>query len=147
MRTLAGRDGAVLIGFDLLKSRARLHAAYNDTAGVTARFNLNLLAHVNRVLGADFDLDGFEHRAPFDEDRSRIEMHLVSRMPQTVHVGRRAFHFEKGEVIVTEYSHKYTPEAFAELAATAGLEAVTEWRDAEGLFCVQLLEASAARDA
>ena len=139
MRGLAGRGGAVLIGFDLLKSRARLHAAYNDEAGVTARFNLNLLEHVNREIGADFDLDGWEHRAPFNEEASRIEMHLVSRRGQTVHVGDRAFEFAAGEVIVTEFSHKYTREAFAELAGTAGLRSVSEWADPEGLFCVQLL--------
>jgi dimethylhistidine N-methyltransferase len=141
MRTLAGKGGAVLIGFDLLKSRERLHAAYNDPAGVTARFNLNLLEHVNRVLGADFDPGGFEHRAPFNEEASRIEMHLVSRRAQTVQVGPHRFHFEPGDMIVTEHSHKYAPDAFAALAATAGLRAVAEWTDAEGLFCVQLLEA------
>ena len=85
---------------------ARLHAAYNDKAGVTAEFTLNLLQVLNREVGADFDLDGWEHRAPFNEEASRIEMHLVSRRGQTVHVGDRAFEFAAGEVIVTEYQKK-----------------------------------------
>jgi dimethylhistidine N-methyltransferase len=143
MRRLAGPGGAVLVGFDLLKNRALLLAAYDDAEGVTARFNLNLLAHLNRELGADFDLSGFEHRAQFNEEASRIEMHLVSVRPQTVHIGDHTFSFDAGEVIVTEHSHKYSPEAFAELAASAGLEATASWTDEDDLFCVQLLEGAA----
>ena len=140
MRSLAGPGGAVLIGFDLVKPLDRLHAAYNDAAGVTARFNLNLLARINGELGADFDLEAFRHHAPFNEEASRIEMHLVSRTHQAAHVGDHAFVFEAGESILTEFSHKYTPDAFGELALSAGLRATRSWTDADGLFCVQLLE-------
>ncbi len=84
MRTLAGPGGCLLLGFDLVKSEARLHAAYNDASGVTARFNLNLRRRINEELGADFDLPAFRHHAPFNADASRIEMHLVSTARQVV---------------------------------------------------------------
>jgi dimethylhistidine N-methyltransferase len=141
MRALAGRAGAVLLGFDLVKPRHHLHAAYNDDAGVTARFNLNLLQRLNDELDADFDLSAFRHHAPFNEEASRIEMHLVSRIHQTVHVGGHAFTLEPGESILTEFSHKYTLDAFAELARAAGLVPVRTWTDPSDFFCVQLLEA------
>lgn len=141
MRTLAGPGGAILIGFDLVKPRHLLHAAYNDARGVTARFNLNLLARINRELGGDFDLDAFEHHAPFDEGASRIEMHLVSRIRQVVRVDGHTFDFERGESILTEYSHKYTLDSFADLARLAGLAACGSWSDPDEHFCVQLLTA------
>lgn len=141
MRRLAGPGGGVLMGFDLLKPLARLLPAYNDEAGVTAEFNLNLLRHLNRELDTDFDLEGFRHDAPFNPRASRIEMHLVSLKHQTVRVGDRTFTFRAGERLVTEYSHKYTPESFAELAESAGLAARRSWTDPEELFCVQWMEA------
>ena len=140
MRSLAGPGGSVLVGFDLVKPRDRLHAAYNDHAGVTARFNLNLLARINGELGADFDLGAFRHHAPFNEEASRIEMHLVSRTHQKVTVGGHAFVFEPGESILTEFSHKYTLDTFEELSRSAGLQATHTWTDADGFFCVQLLK-------
>ena len=145
MRRLAGPGGAVLIGFDRLKDRDRLLAAYDDAEGVTADFNLNILRHINRQLDGDFDPAGFEHRAVFNEDASRIEMHLVSRRPQTVRLAGHTFRFAAGDAIVTEHSHKYAPDAFADLAASAGLEATGSWTDADELFAVQLLEPAAER--
>lgn len=142
MKRLAGPGGGVLVGFDLLKSPDRLHAAYNDAAGVTARFNLNLLARLNAELGADFDVSAFRHEAPFNAEACRIEMHLVSLRDQVVHLGGRAFTFETDEPIVTEYSHKYSMDAFADLALTAGLAARRSWTDPERLFCVQYLAAA-----
>jgi len=140
IRSLAGRGGAVLIGFDMVKPRHLLYAAYNDRRGVTARFNLNVLARINRELEGTFDLDAFEHDAPFNERASRVEMHLVSKRRQTVRVADESFDFDCGESILTEYSHKYTPDSFAELARSAGLQSARSWTDADGAFCVQLLE-------
>jgi dimethylhistidine N-methyltransferase len=139
MRSVAGPSGAILIGFDLVKPLNRLRAAYNDDAGVTARFNLNLLHRLNTELGADFDLDAFRHDAPFNEEASRIEMHLVSRTHQVVQLGEHDFHFDQGESILTEFSHKYTVDSFQELAHSAGLEAIDTWIGPDRLFCVQLL--------
>jgi L-histidine N-alpha-methyltransferase len=141
MRTIVGRHGAVLIGIDLRKDPQVLEHAYNDAAGVTARFNLNALQHLNRELGADFDLDAFEHCAVWIEDMSRIEMRLVSKRDQEVHLGRESIRFRRGEAIRTECCHKYTLEGFAELAASAGLEVTHVWTDAERKFSVQMLAA------
>src|SRR3982751_3817247 len=105
---LCGRDGGLIIGIDLQKSREVLEAAYNDGAGVTAEFNLNLLTRANRELGADFDLPLWRHQAIYNEQEGRIEMHLVSEAAQTVHLGGREFRFERGETIITEYSYKHT---------------------------------------
>ena len=140
IRRLAGPGGAVLLGFDLLKPVDVLLPAYNDPGGVTARFNLNVLARLNAELGADFDLRAFRHEAPFNREASRIEMHLVSERRQDVHIGGRTFEFEPEERVVTEYSHKYSPEAIASLAASAGLVGGRRWTDPDGLFCVQILE-------
>jgi dimethylhistidine N-methyltransferase len=139
LRSVVGRDGGVLIGFDLVKPVEVIEAAYDDATGVTARFNLNVLAHVNRALGADFDLDAFEHRAPFNAGASRIEMYLVSRRDQRVRLDGHVFDLEAGEAILTEYSHKYTLDSFAELAESAGLVPRRTWTDPDELFCVQLL--------
>jgi dimethylhistidine N-methyltransferase len=136
---LCGPGGGLLIGVDLYKPAAAVEPAYNDDAGVTAAFNLNLLARINRELGADFDLAGFEHRAFFEPDHGRIEMHLVSRAAQTVHVGGTVISFAEGESIRTEYSYKYSPEAFRDLADAAGLEVGQVWTDPDGLFSVQYL--------
>ncbi len=140
MRQIIGRSGAVLIGIDLKKDPRVLERAYNDRAGVTAEFNVNALRHMNRELGTDFDLDAFEHLAVWVEDQSRIEMHLVSKRDQVVHVGDEDVKIEKGEHLTTEFCHKYTLESFADLAATAGLSVSRVWMDPARLFSVQLLE-------
>ncbi|HEX8491020.1 MAG TPA: L-histidine N(alpha)-methyltransferase, partial [Chthoniobacterales bacterium] len=134
---LCGKSGGLIIGVDLQKSREVLEAAYNDTAGVTAQFNLNLLVRANRELDADFDLSRWRHQAIYNEREGRIEMHLISETGQTVHVGGREFTFARGEKIVTEYSYKHTLEGFAHLAASAGFrEASRVWTDPERLFAV-----------
>lgn len=132
----AGRGGRLLIGIDLRKNAATLRKAYDDAAGVTARFNLNLLRHVNREYGGHFDLESFAHRADYDKTHHRIEMHLVSRRPQLVRVGRRCFRFERGESILTEYSYKYLPGDFAALAAGAGWQWTRLWSDPQRRFGV-----------
>jgi dimethylhistidine N-methyltransferase len=139
LRSMVGPGGGVLIGFDLVKPTEIVEAAYDDDAGVTARFNLNILAHVNIALGTDFDLDGFFHRAPFNTEAARIEMYLVSRRRQEVSLGAHVFGFESGEPILTEYSHKYTLDSFADLAGSAGLTPKRTWTDRDNLFCVQFL--------
>ena len=120
MHTEAGEDGALLIGADLQKDAAVIDAAYNDSAGVTAKFNLNMLRHLNRVFGSDFDLDSFEHRATYKRDEGRVVVELVSTRDQQVHLGGASIEFSRDEAIITEYSHKYTLPQFAEMAATAG---------------------------
>jgi dimethylhistidine N-methyltransferase len=127
-------NGGLLIGADLKKEPDVLEAAYNDSAGVTAQFNLNLLARVNRELGADFDLECWRHRAIYNSDAGRIEMHLISEIDQFVHVNEQKFHFRRGEKIVTEFSYKYSPEEFAALAGQAGFEFVRMWTDDARLF-------------
>jgi L-histidine N-alpha-methyltransferase len=143
MRTIIGRHGAVLIGIDLRKDPEILERAYNDEAGVTAAFNLNALKHLNRELGTDFDVDAFEHSAIWVEDHSRIEMHLISTRDQNVHVGDETVRIRRGEHLRTEFSHKYSLEDFAALAAQADLEVAHVWTDDDELFSVQLLTAPA----
>ena len=133
-------EGAILIvGVDLVKDAAILNAAYNDAGGVTAAFNLNLLARINRELGADFNLPNFNHQAFYDPERSRIEMHLVSRVRQRVNVCGRVIEFREAETIHTENSYKYTLETFAALARSAGWAPVEAWSDADGYFSVHAL--------
>jgi len=132
-------DG-LLIGVDLKKDPAILNAAYDDSAGVTAAFNLNLLARCNRELGADFDLDAFAHRAVYNSAAGRIEMHLDSRRAQTVRVAGRAFTFAAGESIHTENSYKYEPDEFRRLATQAGFAPVQTWTDTTDLFGVLYLQ-------
>lgn len=139
MHTEAAAGGALLIGVDLRKDRATLERAYNDDAGVTAEFNLNLLRRMNRELGADFDLSQFEHRADWNENAGRIEMRLVSRITQRVTVAGETIRFDAGESILTEYSHKYELEQFAAMAAEAGFEVERVWTDPDTLFSVQFL--------
>jgi dimethylhistidine N-methyltransferase len=135
---LAG--GGLLIGVDLVKDPARLHAAYNDAAGVTALFNKNLLARANRELGADFELDGFAHYAPYAPAAHRVEMYLVSLKRQSVSLMGQRFEFAAGEAIHTEDSHKYTIECFREMAARAGFRPRAVWTDPERLFSLHWLE-------
>lgn len=139
MRDEVGPQGLILIGVDLVKSVDVLERAYNDSRGVTAAFNLNLLARINAELRADFDLDAFEHDAVWVAERSAIEMRLVSRRRQSVVLERQRFHFAPGEWIHTEDSHKYTLSTFEGLARTAGLSVRRVWVDDARRFSVQLL--------
>lgn len=134
-----GDTGGLLVGIDLAKDPETLERAYNDARGVTAAFNLNVLVRLNRELGADFDLDAFHHRATFNPDAHRVEMHLVSRRRQTVRLGPSTLEFADGESIRTEYSHKWTLEQFSALAAAAGLRVRQAWTDPEASFSVQYL--------
>jgi dimethylhistidine N-methyltransferase len=135
----AGKGGGLLIGVDLKKDPAVLHAAYNDAAGITANFNLNLLARINRELEGNFALDQFAHYAFFNPRLGRIEMHLMSRTAQTVAVSGMSFDFREAETIFTESSYKYTLDEFASLAETSGWKVEKIWTDAERLFSVQYL--------
>ena len=140
-RMRAGLNGGgLLIGVDLVKDPARLHAAYNDAAGVTALFNRNLLARANRELDADFDLDAFAHYAPYNTNAQRIEMYLVSLKRQRVNLCGRIIEFAQGEPIHTEDSHKYTIESFREMAARAGFNPRAVWTDPDRLFSIHWLE-------
>jgi dimethylhistidine N-methyltransferase len=143
MRSLAGLvgdDGGVLIGVDRHKDRATLEAAYNDSAGVTAAFNLNLLARFNALLDADFDAARFRHHAFYNERDRRIEMHLVSDGEQTVTTDGRQLHFADGETIHTENSYKYSDDDFTALAHYAGFEVRESWTDEKRLFGVHYLQ-------
>ncbi len=138
----AGKGGAMLIGVDLQKDVRILEEAYNDAAGVTAEFNLNVLRRINNEFGSDFDLQLFEHRAIYDYAHGRIEMYLDSLCEQTVSLAGETIQFEQGEAILTEHSHKYTMDGFATMAKTAGFEIKKVWVDAERLFSVQYCERS-----
>ena len=133
----AGEDGGLLIGVDLQKDRTTLTRAYNDNAGVTAEFNLNILRHINSSFDGDFDLEGFEHEAIYDEEHGRIEMYLRSRRDQRFRIAGNAFAIAAGERILTEYSHKYSLESFAEIAAAAGFRVAHVWTDENAWFSVQ----------
>jgi dimethylhistidine N-methyltransferase len=134
---ILGPGSVLVVGVDLEKSPDILYRAYNDAEGVTAKFNLNVLARINRELGADFDLDAFEHRAFYNGARHRIEMHLTSTKRQKVRVGDTAFDFRAGETIHTENSYKYSIESFQALAQDAGWSALNAWTD--GLFSIHAL--------
>ncbi len=144
LRTLGGPGGVLLLGVDLRKDPLVLHAAYNDAQGVTAAFNLNLLARINRELGANFRLDRFRHYAHYNPVAGRIEMHLVSLDRQDVEIGETRFHFERGEPIGTEHSYKYTRPQLVTLAAEAGFAVQKVWTDPDALFSVQFLRATRA---
>lgn len=131
--------GRLLLGIDLVKDVKQLEDAYDDAEGVTAAFNRNLLLRINRELEADFDVERFAHRARFDRDASRIEMHLVSDVDQIVQVDGHAFHFEPGETICTEHSYKFTIDGFRQLAAQAGWSLDQSWTDPDELFAILLL--------
>lgn len=135
-RRAAGPGGAVVVGFDLKKTPALLHAAYNDAQGVTAAFNKNVLARMNRELGASFDVDAFSHYAFYDPVRGRIEMHLVSTRRQDVLVSGHRFGFAEGESIHTECSYKYDLPSAERLARAAGLSLGDAWTDDERRFAV-----------
>lgn len=130
-----------VVGVDLVKDPAVLIRAYDDAQGVTAAFNKNLLARINRELGADIDLTAFEHRAVWNPEHNRVEMHLVSLCDQTVHVAGEAFAFAEGESIHTENSHKFTPDGFSALAERAGWRTLKLWTSPEPAFAVFILVA------
>lgn len=133
-------DGSILIGIDLCADIGMLKRAYDDEAGVTAEFNLNALRHINRELGADFDLASFDHAALWNDDHRRMEMHLVSKRDQVVHLGGRSVRIARGEHLRTEYCHKYTLDSFEQLALESGLAITHVWRDPAKLFGVLMLE-------
>jgi dimethylhistidine N-methyltransferase len=135
----AGANGMLLIGVDTKKDPDILHAAYNDAAGVTAAFNRNLLHRIREELRADCDPDAFEHRAFYNADDGRIEMHLVSQRAQQLRIKGHSFAFAPGEALHTECSYKYAPEEFLDLAGRAGFRPVRHWLDREGLFALYLL--------
>jgi len=137
-RRLSG-GGALVIGADLRKDPRLLHAAYNDSAGVTAAFNLNLLTRINRELDGTFDVSAFDHYAFYNPIESRIEMHLVSRRPQRVSVSGRSFYFGTGESIHTENSYKFDVDGFRDMARRAGFVPEAVWLDDERWFSVHLL--------
>ena len=138
---VCGDGGGLLIGVDLKKDPAVLHAAYNDAQGVTAAFNLNLLARLNRDLGADFDPAAFAHYAFYNPRRGRIEMHLLSRAPQRVRIDGATIQFAEGEGVFTESSYKYGLLDFTELAKRAGFNSERVWTDADRRFSVHYLTA------
>jgi dimethylhistidine N-methyltransferase len=140
-RAALGAEGRLIVGVDLEKDARRLHMAYNDSAGVTAAFNLNLLARINRELAGTFDLGAFRHEALYNPREGRIEMHLRSLRRQVAGVLGRPFHFGAGERIHTENSYKYTIARFQELARVAGWQPRRVWTDPETLFSVHELVA------
>lgn len=140
----AGADGGLLIGVDLIKDSAVLDAAYDDALGVTAAFNLNLLRHLNALIGADFDVRDWQHVAFFNAEQHRIEMHLEARRALTVRWPSGERHFARGERIHTEDSYKYTRQSFTELLAQAGFAVRSVWTDDAGWFAVMHADAVGA---
>jgi len=140
-RDILGHGAQMIIGADLEKDERVLYDAYNDAAGVTARFNLNVLVRINRELGGNFDLSAFTHRAIYNRERHRIEMHLISRKQQAVRMLGTSFSFRPGESIHTENSYKYSIERFAALARGSGWQVRECWTDKKGMFSVHALVA------
>jgi len=139
MARIAGPNGGILIGIDLLKSEDRLLAAYDDSEGVTARFNLNLLDRMARELDAEIEPDAFAHEARFNDALRRVEMHLVAQRDTAIAVNGHTFRFSAGDSIHTENTHKYSVKDFRELAAKAGLKSEKVWKDPDGLFSTHWL--------
>ena len=137
MHEEAGEDGAMLIGVDLQKDPDIIERAYNDSAGITAEFNLNMLTHLNREFDFDFDVDAYSHSARYDRAEGRMVIELISDRDQIVTNGNETIAIGDGEAILTEYSHKYTLEGFAAMANAAGFEVQKVWTDADQLFSVQ----------
>ncbi len=136
---VCGPNGALLIGVDLKKDTSVLHKAYNDSKGVTATFNLNLLHRINSELGCDFQVDCFEHYAFYNPRESRVEMHLISLEDQVVHIGNMTISIAKGESIWTESSYKFNLDEFAQMAAATGFKVCKVWTDEKQWFSVQYL--------
>lgn len=141
IHTLVGVGGKMIIGVDRVKELSILEAAYNDSLGITADFNLNILAHLNRELGSNFNLKNYQHHAFFDESKHRIEMHLISLNEQTVNIGNNTFHFLKDEKLHTENSYKYTKEDFTSLSAKAQFETIDVYSDPNEYFSIYFLNA------
>ncbi len=141
VRQVVNGNGALLVGVDLIKPRKVVEAAYNDTAGVTAKFNKNILARINRDHAGAFDPNRFEHDAVYDEEHHRIEMRLISCEEQDIPIAGQSIHFEKGEYIVTEHSHKYSIDEFGSIGEEAEFSLKDIWTDPDQLFSVQFLEA------
>lgn len=139
-RQTLGEQGQFLLGVDLMKDESVLHAAYNDSQGVTASFNKNILRHLNRTLRASFDEDLFEHQARVNASQSRVEMHLVSRVDQMVHIAGNTMLMRKGETLHTENSYKYHLESLHWMAQQAGFEAQQLWTDERDYFALVLLQ-------
>lgn len=137
MHVEAGKDGALLIGVDLQKDTAIIERAYNDEAGVTAEFNLNMLSRINQEFGANFNLNLFGHSAIYNEKYDRVELNLISECEQIVRIGGQSIHFDKGEALLTEHSHKYTLEQFCDMADSAGFVVHKVWTDPDQLFSIQ----------
>src|ERR1700716_532601 len=140
-REILGTGAQMVIGVDLEKDERVLYEAYNDAAGVTARFNLNVLVRINRELGSNFDLSTFMHRSIYNRDRHRIEMHLISKKSQSVRILGRNFSFRPGESIHTESSYKYSLERFTALARQSGWSVRSSWTDDDRMFSVHALVA------
>lgn len=140
-RKILGEGAIMIVGVDLEKPEPILHAAYNDSAGVTARFNENVLTRINRELGGDFDLSNFAHRAIYNRERHRIEMHLVSLEAQNAHLCGETFSFGAGESIHTESSYKYSAPRFQALARESGWTPQATWTDDDNMFSVHALHA------
>jgi len=136
---MLGREAVLIIGVDLIKDADILNAAYDDAAGITAKFNLNLLTRINRELGANFDPAAFSHHAFYNAERHRIEMHLASKKRQKVKVAGRVIDFRLGETIHTENSYKYSVESFLALARGSGWSPLATWTDTGGRFSVHVL--------
>src|SRR6516165_198612 len=141
-RDILGPEAQMIVGADLEKDERVLYDAYNDAAGVTARFNLNLLVRINRELGGNFDISAFTHRAIYNRERYRIEMHLISKKPQTVRLLGTSFSFRPGESIHTESSYKYSVDRFAALARSTGWKVRESWTDRAKMFSVHALLAA-----
>lgn len=141
VRNTVGDNGMLLIGVDTKKSESLLSAAYNDAAGMTAEFNLNLLHRMRKELDMDCNPENFEHRAFYNSEAGRIEMHLVSKHKQELRVNGHCFNLEAGESLHTENSYKYAPEEFISLASNSGFKEVSHWMDSDGLFAIYLFEA------
>ncbi len=139
--TSGGGGAKLLIGMDRIKDRDRLIAAYDDAQGVTAAFNMNLIERINRELEGDLPIEGFAHRAIWNDEKARIEMHLEAQRPLHFHVAGQSFHMDAGETIHTESSHKYGARDQRLLLRAAGWEPTAEWTDDEGLFSLVLAEA------
>lgn len=140
-REILGDDAQMIIGVDLEKNERVLYDAYNDAAGVTARFNLNVLVRINRELGANFDVSSFMHRSVYNRERHRIEMHLIAKKAQSVRILGRNFSFRPGESIHTESSYKYSFERFTTLAQNSGWSVRESWTDKDRMFSVHALTA------
>jgi dimethylhistidine N-methyltransferase len=141
-RDILGEGAQMIIGVDLEKNERVLYDAYNDAAGVTARFNLNVLVRINRELGGNFDVSAFMHRSVYNRERHRIEMHLIAKKAQTVRILGRNFSFRPGESIHTESSYKYSLDRFSALARDSGWSVRESWTDRDRMFSVHALATS-----